>query len=98
MEIINVKGRTKPLPEDLAIALGTFDGVHRGHIKIIDAVVKKAHGKKTAVYTFSNRKNSFPHWNKKRSLSASWGSTIFCMRSLMRPLPVKPQRNLRIFW
>lgn len=54
MEIINVKGRKTPLPEDLAIALGTFDGVHRGHVKIIEAVLKGAQGKKTAVYTFSN--------------------------------------------
>lgn len=69
MEIINVKGRTEPLPENLAIALGTFDGVHRGHLKIIDAVIKEAHGRKTAVYTFSNIPAAVLGFTERKQLS-----------------------------
>ena len=40
----------------LSIALGSFDGVHLGHRKLIDILLKKSkqHNTKSAVYTFSN--------------------------------------------
>lgn len=42
--------------EPLGIALGTFDGLHIGHQKVIGDMVAycKAHGYKSVVYTFSN--------------------------------------------
>ena len=37
-----------------SIAIGVFDGVHRGHRELIDAVVRdaRAHGCRTVVVTF----------------------------------------------
>lgn len=42
--------------EPIGIALGTFDGLHIGHQKVIGDMVSycKAHGYKSVVYTFSN--------------------------------------------
>ncbi len=42
--------------EQAAVALGNFDGVHKGHQKLIRACVAyaRAHGLKAAVFTFSN--------------------------------------------
>ena len=46
----------KKLDSDTAIALGTFDGVHRGHERVIGAAVSAAGclGYKSAVLTFSS--------------------------------------------
>ena len=42
--------------EETVIALGNFDGVHKGHQQIISRTVKSAEaaGFKSAVFTFSN--------------------------------------------
>ena len=42
--------------EETVIALGNFDGVHKGHQQIIERTVRSAHavGLKSAVFTFSN--------------------------------------------
>jgi riboflavin kinase / FMN adenylyltransferase len=42
--------------EPLALTIGTFDGVHKGHQSILKSVVEKAHqkGLKSAILTFSN--------------------------------------------
>lgn len=48
------------IDEKLCIALGTFDGVHRGHKKIIEDVVKTSREKniKSAVLTFDRHPNT----------------------------------------
>ena len=41
------------IPEPTAVAIGKFDGVHMGHRKLIDTLLRqKANGLKTAVFTF----------------------------------------------
>ena len=44
-----------------AVALGNFDGVHKGHQELIARTVDKAkaEGLKSAVFTFSNHPKSF---------------------------------------
>ncbi len=44
-----------------AVALGNFDGVHKGHQELISRTVEKARAKglKSAVFTFSNHPKSF---------------------------------------
>ncbi|MBP9920770.1 MAG: bifunctional riboflavin kinase/FAD synthetase, partial [Proteiniclasticum sp.] len=49
----NIKGEFK---EGTYIALGSFDGLHKGHMTLIHKVVDEAmaDGLKSAVYTFKN--------------------------------------------
>jgi|GEM_PF-6621107 len=44
------------LKEETVIALGSFDGLHNGHIRLIDSAIKKAKEMniKSMVYTFEN--------------------------------------------
>jgi phosphopantetheine adenylyltransferase len=60
------------LNEDTAITLGTFDGLHIGHVKIIKQLVKDANERnlKSVVYTFKNHPLSLNH-------SIETPSTIF---------------------
>jgi len=60
------------LNEDTAITLGTFDGLHIGHVKIIKQLVKDAKERnlKSVVYTFKNHPLSLNH-------SIETPSTIF---------------------
>ena len=44
---------------DTSVALGTFDGLHMGHRRIIGRMVREAGGMRKAVYTFSNIPASF---------------------------------------
>lgn len=55
MKIFNSLEEIKNI-EPTVVALGNFDGVHRGHQQIIDRTVKSAEaaGLKSAVFTFSN--------------------------------------------
>ncbi len=45
----------KPLKEPVALTLGNFDGVHRGHVHLLGILREKAHhrGLKTALLTFA---------------------------------------------
>ena len=62
----------QPVNEDTAITLGTFDGLHIGHVKIIKQLVKDAKERnlKSVVYTFKNHPLSLNH-------SIETPSTIF---------------------
>ena len=55
MKIFNSLEEIKDI-EETVVALGRFDGVHRGHQQIIERTVKNAEaaGLKSAVFTFSN--------------------------------------------
>ena len=55
MKIFNSLEEIKDI-EETVVALGNFDGVHRGHQQIIERTVKSAEaaGLKSAVFTFSN--------------------------------------------
>lgn len=56
MEIINRLGEKTEKNKGCVIAMGTFDGLHRGHMEVILSAKKYAekHGLLTAVLTFSN--------------------------------------------
>lgn len=56
MEIIRNLNQIESLDDETAITLGTFDGLHIGHIKIINQLVEdaKENDLKSLVYTFSN--------------------------------------------
>lgn len=60
MKIIEESLYNIKMNERLCIALGTFDGVHSGHKKIIQDVVNTSRGKniKSAVLTFDNHPNT----------------------------------------
>lgn len=55
MKIIEDKFENILVKDELSIALGTFDGVHRGHQEIIETAVSEAkrRGIKSAVFTFN---------------------------------------------
>ena len=49
------------IEDELVVALGTFDGVHIGHLEILQDAISEArkHGYKSACYTFSNHPMNF---------------------------------------
>lgn len=55
MEIIKYKYGDEITSEPMAVALGLFDGVHRGHRSLIELTIEKAkeRGIKSAVFTFA---------------------------------------------
>jgi riboflavin kinase/FMN adenylyltransferase len=62
LKVFNTLEEAKNIPR-CAIALGNFDGVHKGHQELISKTVEtaKKHGIKSAVFTFSNHpKNLIP--------------------------------------
>lgn len=56
MIIVNEKISDKNFKDDTYIALGSFDGLHKGHMALINKVVDEslAAGYKSCVYTFKN--------------------------------------------
>lgn len=65
MRILRIFNSLKEIEniEPCTLALGNFDGVHKGHQQLISKAVKaaKAHGVKSAVFTFANHpKNLIP--------------------------------------
>jgi riboflavin kinase/FMN adenylyltransferase len=69
---VKIYDTIQQLNEDTAITLGTFDGLHIGHVKIIKQLVKDAKERnlKSVVYTFKNHPLSLNH-------SIETPSTIF---------------------
>ena len=62
MKVFNSLQEVKDV-ERCVVALGNFDGVHKGHQALISKAVAtaKKHGVKSAVFTFSNHpKNLIP--------------------------------------
>ena len=56
MELCTELSQLKDKYANICIALGTFDGVHRGHQQVIGAAVERAReiGGTSIVFTFSN--------------------------------------------
>lgn len=50
MEILTIDQAKKTSFNELSIALGTFDGLHRGHLELVDAAKRKS--RQSAVFTF----------------------------------------------
>lgn len=70
MKIFNTLDEIKDI-EPCAVALGNFDGVHKGHRELIMRAVEtaKKHGIKSAVFTFSNHpKNLIPGCKKTKNI------------------------------
>jgi riboflavin kinase/FMN adenylyltransferase len=69
---VEIYDTVQQLNQDTAITLGTFDGLHIGHVKIIKQLVKDAKERnlKSVVYTFKNHPLSLNH-------SIETPSTIF---------------------
>jgi riboflavin kinase/FMN adenylyltransferase len=69
---VEIYDTIQQLNQDTAITLGTFDGLHIGHVKIIKQLVKDAKERnlKSVVYTFKNHPLSLNH-------SIETPSTIF---------------------
>lgn len=67
MKIIEENIENINIHDNLCVALGTFDGVHIGHRKIINSTVQKANemGIKSAVLTFDNHPLSIIRPDKK---------------------------------
>ena len=66
--------------ENTVIAVGNFDGVHKGHQKIIQRSIKDAEssGYKSAVFTFSNHpRNVIANDDVKNILSPAHKINIF---------------------
>ena len=47
--------------EETVVAFGKFDGLHKGHLKIINSVISEAKrlGKKSVIYTFLNNPKAY---------------------------------------
>ena len=56
MEIITSLEQLHKFSAPCVVALGTFDGLHRGHLDVIETAREKAHecNSQLAVFTFSN--------------------------------------------
>jgi riboflavin kinase/FMN adenylyltransferase len=54
MKVLRGMGEVRPAPEGRAIAVGTFDGVHSGHRRVIRNALEwgRSHGSRVAVVTF----------------------------------------------
>lgn len=59
--------------EPLSVTIGVFDGVHRGHQRLLDAVLAKKPAMKSAVITFANNPKKILH-------PQSFRGSIFSLR------------------
>ncbi|MDO4534755.1 MAG: bifunctional riboflavin kinase/FAD synthetase [Clostridium perfringens] len=86
------------MSKDIYVALGSFDGVHKGHLLLIDEIVNLAEKKqgKSMVYTFKNHPLSIIDKNKtpkilldnksKEEILESLGVDILCLKEFNNDL------------
>ncbi|MEG1158528.1 MAG: bifunctional riboflavin kinase/FAD synthetase, partial [Christensenellaceae bacterium] len=73
-----------PIKEKTAVAIGLFDGVHKGHKALINDLEAQA-GLKSLVYTFDRKPNHFAYKNiytldEKEQIFSSMGVDYFCLQ------------------
>ncbi len=65
MDVYNLhtKEKEEGVSSPLSVALGNFDGVHKGHVSLIEKTVAyaKEHGIASAVWTFADDANALPN-------------------------------------
>ncbi len=72
MEVVRLTHLSPPIPEkNLAVALGFFDGVHRGHAALLERTVSeaRARGLSAAVLTFDSASSAYK--SRTRRLSST---------------------------
>ena len=71
MQIISRTTQFK-IPDGTAVAIGKFDGLHLGHRKLLDVILRqKEDGLKAAVFTFDPSPEVFFGMNPARELSTN---------------------------
>ena len=73
--MICIENKDFVLDEHTVVTLGKFDGIHKGHRKLIHKALEISHktGMKSAVFTFKvTEKNKFPY-KKRRPCSPMQG-------------------------
>ncbi|MEF9989574.1 MAG: bifunctional riboflavin kinase/FAD synthetase [Christensenellaceae bacterium] len=73
-----------PIKEKTAVAIGLFDGVHKGHKALINDLEAQA-GLKSLVYTFDSKPNHFAYKNiytldEKEQIFSGMGVDYFCLQ------------------
>lgn len=92
MKIINGTDYTSPAPS--SVALGTFDGVHLGHRRVISAAVAAAHeeGLLPTVFTFSDLpKNAFLPEDRRVIPLCTFAEKAALIESLGAELMIAPE-------
>lgn len=71
--MINITNTTDfHIEEETAVAIGKFDGIHKGHEKILrELLAKKSKGQKTAVFTFDTPPASVFYGKKQKILTTN---------------------------
>lgn len=84
MKVINGLENLLETYDNLALALGTFDGIHKGHQRLIKEAVKKAKetGGKSMVLTFSEHPQEVFHGVKKAILINTHREKIHLLKNL----------------
>ena len=65
MEVIHSLAEIDKLSYMTGVSLGSFDGVHRGHLTLINSLIEDCRRKnlKSVIYTFSNHPRAFTSKN-----------------------------------
>lgn len=84
MKVINGLENLLETYDNLSLALGTFDGIHKGHQRLIKEAVKKAKetGGKSMVLTFSKHPKEVFHGTKKAILINTHREKIHLLKNL----------------
>ena len=91
MKIIKWKiGDNSPLlREQLAVAIGNFDGIHQGHIKLLNEckLEARANNLSFGVVTFDPHPRDFFNLKNPSCLNFSFFPNSFCHRTFWRRVP-----------